>query len=59
MRTLMQEDRILITPAVYDALSAKCVARAGFELTFMTGFGVSVAATPAQSSTFHISWWRE
>jgi len=41
MRSLMQEDRILITPAVYDALSAKCVVRAGFELTFMTGFGVS------------------
>jgi len=32
---------ILSMPCAYDALSAKLVARAGFPLTFMTGFGVS------------------
>jgi 2-methylisocitrate lyase-like PEP mutase family enzyme len=28
-------------PCVYDGLTARLVARAGFEATFMTGFGVS------------------
>jgi len=41
MRKLLEEDKILVAPACYDALSAKLVARAGFELTFMTGFGVA------------------
>ncbi|CAK0856525.1 unnamed protein product [Prorocentrum cordatum] len=30
-------------PCVYDGLTARLVERAGFELTFMTGFGVSAA----------------
>jgi methylisocitrate lyase len=31
----------LIMPGVYDALSAKIAARAGFEVTFITGYSVS------------------
>lgn len=31
----------LLMPCVYDGLTARLVARAGFEATFMTGFGVS------------------
>jgi 2-methylisocitrate lyase-like PEP mutase family enzyme len=30
-----------LMPCVYDGLTARLVARAGFEATFMTGFGVS------------------
>ena len=31
----------LLLPCCYDGLTARMVARAGFEITFMTGFGVS------------------
>lgn len=31
----------ILMPCVYDGLSARLVARAGFDATFMTGFGVS------------------
>ena len=31
----------IILPCCYDGLSARLIARAGFEATFMTGFGVS------------------
>lgn len=31
----------ILLPCCYDGLSARLVARAGFEATFMTGFGVS------------------
>ncbi len=31
----------LIMPGVYDALSAKIAARAGFEVTFITGYSLS------------------
>lgn len=31
----------LVLPCCYDGLTARMVARAGFEITFMTGFGVS------------------
>ena len=34
----------LLLPCCYDGLTARLVARAGFEATFMTGFGVSAAA---------------
>jgi hypothetical protein len=34
-------DLPLLMPCVYDGLTARLVARAGFEATFMTGFGVS------------------
>ena len=40
---LLEKERTLIFPGVYDALSAKLVERAGFPLTFISGY--SVAAT--------------
>src|SRR5437773_5539547 len=40
---LLKRDGTLIFPGVYDALSAKLVERAGFPLTFISGY--SVAAT--------------
>lgn len=33
----------ILLPCCYDGLTARLVARAGFEATFMTGFGVSAA----------------
>ena len=33
----------ILLPCVYDGLTARLVARAGFQATFMTGFGVSAA----------------
>lgn len=35
--------RILVMPCCYDALTAKLVERAGFPLTFVSGFAVSAA----------------
>jgi 2-methylisocitrate lyase-like PEP mutase family enzyme len=40
---LLEQERALIFPGVYDALGAKLVERAGFPLTFISGY--SVAAT--------------
>jgi 2-methylisocitrate lyase-like PEP mutase family enzyme len=34
----------ILLPCCYDGLSARLVARAGFEATFMTGFGVSAVS---------------
>ena len=34
-------DMPILLPCCYDGLTARLVARAGFEATFMTGFGVS------------------
>src|SRR4030095_5762704 len=39
-RALVQHGQ-LIMPGVYDALSAKIAARAGFEVIFITGYSVS------------------
>ena len=41
MNGARQSDRPILLPCCYDGLSAKLVARAGFDATFMTGFGVS------------------
>ena len=43
VHALLEKERTLIFPGVYDALSAKLVERAGFPLTFISGY--SVAAT--------------
>lgn len=43
LRALLRRGKILTMPCAYDALTARLVERAGFELTFMTGFGVSAA----------------
>jgi 2-methylisocitrate lyase-like PEP mutase family enzyme len=44
LRVLLQQQQdILPMPCVYDGLTARLVERAGFPLTFMTGFGVAAA----------------
>ena len=40
---LLQSDSFLIMPCCYDGLSARLIERAGFPLTFMSGFTVSAA----------------
>lgn len=41
VRRLLEERGQLIMPGVYDALSAKIAARAGFEVIFITGYSLS------------------
>lgn len=41
LRKLLEGPELVVMPCVYDGLSARMVERAGFNLTFMTGFGVS------------------
>ncbi|MBI3061247.1 MAG: isocitrate lyase/PEP mutase family protein [Deltaproteobacteria bacterium] len=41
IRDFLQAKGILVMPGVYDALSAKIAARAGFEVIFITGYSVS------------------
>lgn len=36
-----KDEMPILLPCCYDGLTARLVARAGFEATFMTGFGVS------------------
>jgi len=43
LRSLLASDEILVMPCCYDGLTARMVDRAGFPLTFMTGFGVAAA----------------
>lgn len=41
VRQLLDQHRQLVMPGVYDALSAKIAARAGFEVVFITGYSLS------------------
>lgn len=43
MDGIRKSDKPILLPCCYDGLTARLVARAGFEATFMTGFGVSGA----------------
>ena len=43
LRTLLEEERLHVMPCCFDALSARLIERAGFELTFMSGFAVAAA----------------
>jgi 2-methylisocitrate lyase-like PEP mutase family enzyme len=43
LRALLGKPGLRLMPCCFDALSAKLVERAGFELTFMSGFAVSAA----------------
>lgn len=43
LRALLAKPGLRVMPCCFDALSAKLVERAGFELTFMSGFAVSAA----------------
>jgi methylisocitrate lyase len=40
---LLQQHDQLVMPGIYDALSAKIAARAGFEVVFITGYSLSAA----------------
>ena len=44
IRHLLREKGLLVMPGVYDALSAKIAVRAGFEVIFITGYGVSATS---------------
>lgn len=43
LRSLLRSDDFLMMPCCFDAMSAKLVERAGYPLTFMSGFSVSAA----------------
>ncbi len=43
LRALLEEPGLLVMPCCFDALSARLIERAGFPLTFMSGFAVSAA----------------
>ena len=43
LQALLAEPRLRVMPCCWDALSARLIERAGFPLTFMSGFAVSAA----------------
>lgn len=43
LRTLLDAGGLLVMPCCFDALSARLIERAGFQLSFMSGFAVSAA----------------
>lgn len=43
LRALLSEERLHVMPCCFDAFSARLIERAGFELSFMSGFAVSAA----------------
>lgn len=43
LRALLARDGILKMPCCFDALSARLIERAGFQLTFMSGFSTAAA----------------
>jgi len=43
LRSLLAEDRCHIMPCCFDALSAKLIEQEHFDLTFMSGFGISAS----------------
>ena len=43
LRDLLAKPGILTMPCCFDALSARLIERAGFEITFMSGFSTSAA----------------
>ncbi len=43
LQTLLDRPGLVVMPCCFDALSAKMIEQAGFPLTFMSGFAVSVA----------------
>lgn len=43
LRALLAQDKLHVMPCCYDALSAKLIEQAGFELTFMSGFAASAS----------------
>jgi 2-methylisocitrate lyase-like PEP mutase family enzyme len=42
LRALLERDRLIIAPGVFDCLTARLAELAGFEMLYMTGSGVSI-----------------
>ena len=43
LRTLFGQQELLVAPCCYDALSARLIEQAGFDVTFISGFSVSAS----------------
>jgi 2-methylisocitrate lyase-like PEP mutase family enzyme len=43
LRALLAQDTLYVMPCCFDALSAKLIEQAGFDLTFMSGFATSAS----------------
>ena len=43
LRQLMDNDKIIVAPGCYDALSAKILEAAGFKVIYVTGYGLSAS----------------
>lgn len=43
LRSLLSEKRLIVVPCCYDALSARLIEQAGFEMTFVSGFAASAS----------------
>ncbi len=43
LRALLDGDRPVVAPGAYDALSARLVEQAGFDVVYMTGFGTTAS----------------
>jgi 2-methylisocitrate lyase-like PEP mutase family enzyme len=43
LRALLAKDKLYVMPCCFDALSAKLIEQAGFDLTFMSGFATSAS----------------
>lgn len=43
LRELIKDDKILIVPGAYDALTAKLIEGEGFQAVYMTGYGTSAS----------------
>src|ERR671915_1197952 len=43
LRTLVNKKNGLVVPGAYDGISARLVERAGFPVTYMTGYGTSAS----------------
>ncbi|KAG2522104.1 hypothetical protein JM16_005975 [Phytophthora kernoviae] len=48
LRELLTRDEIALMPCCFDGLTAKLIERAGFQVAFMTGFGVSAVHVRVQ-----------
>lgn len=47
LRALLAQGDLLVAPCCYDALSAKLIQQAGFQMTFLSGFAASAARIAA------------
>jgi 2-methylisocitrate lyase-like PEP mutase family enzyme len=50
------DTKTIIMPCCYDGLTAKLIESAGFDLTFMTGFGVAATYGLPDAGTRLFDW---